>query len=89
MKNFALAMLASLASQAAAQNLFEQIVGGSSQETLDTGLSTAQGKVLLNHQVAKNNFGCLVEESLYEGAHVEKTIKAPLVPFHLDYTQQE
>ena len=36
----------------------------------------------------KNQFGCLVEEAVYTGEYVEKTIKAPLLPLHLDYAQQ-
>jgi hypothetical protein len=29
----------------------------------------------------------LVEEAVYANSYVEKTIKAPLIPFHMDYTQ--
>ena len=39
----------------------------------------------LSTKVSKNKFGCLVEESVFPYPHVEKTIKAPLVPFHMDY----
>lgn len=86
MKSFALATLG-LINTALAQNLFEQIVGGESNVVLETDSAVPQLD-LLSHQVTKNNFGCLVEEAVYAGSHVEKTIKAPLVPFHMDYAQQ-
>ena len=41
----------------------------------------------VNMNVTKNKFGCLVEESVFEENHVEKTISAPMVPFHMDYVQ--
>jgi len=31
----------------------------------------------------------LIEESVYANAYTEKLIKAPLVPLHMDYAQQE
>lgn len=43
----------------------------------------------MSNSVTKNKFGCLVEESVFSHPHVEKTITAPLVPFHMDYEQQE
>lgn len=43
----------------------------------------------ISTNVSKNKFGCLVEENVYSYPHTEKTIKAPLVPFHMDYAQQE
>lgn len=43
----------------------------------------------ISTNVSKNKFGCLVEENIYSYPHTEKTIKAPLVPFHMDYVQQE
>lgn len=39
--------------------------------------------------MSKNSFGCLVEESIYEHPYVHKKITAPMVPFHMDYSQQE
>lgn len=41
----------------------------------------------LSRQVRKNNFGMLVEEAVFANSYVEKTIKAPLIPFHMDYSQ--
>jgi len=43
----------------------------------------------LTTKVSKNKFGCLVDESIFPYPYVEKTIKAPLVPYHMDYVQQE
>ena len=48
-----------------------------------------QSSHLLRQSVQKNNFGCLVEESVYANSYAEKKIKAPLVPMHMDYAQQE
>ena len=39
--------------------------------------------------ISKNRFGCLVEETVYPYPHTQKTIKAPLIPFHMDYVQME
>ena len=43
----------------------------------------------LKQTVTKNKFGCLVEESVFAHPHTEKVITAPLVPYHMDYVQQE
>jgi len=43
----------------------------------------------LSQKVEKTGFGCLSEETIYSDSYREKIIKAPLVPFHIDYTQQE
>ena len=39
--------------------------------------------------MSKNRFGCYVEESVYLDQRVEKVVKAPLLPFEMDYVQQE
>ena len=82
MKSFALAV-AGLAGLAHAQNLFETIVGSS------TDLREETDAAPVSQSMSKNSFGCLVEESVFEDSYVEKVIKAPLMPFHLDYAQQE
>lgn len=43
----------------------------------------------MSHTIEKNGFGFFVEETVYPNSHREKVIRAPLVPFHMDYTQQE
>ena len=44
----------------------------------------------VSHNLTKNKFGCLVEEKVYKDEPlIEKTITAPLLPYHLDYAQQE
>jgi len=43
----------------------------------------------IKQSMAMNKFGCMVEENIFAHPHVEKVIKAPLLPFHLDYAQQE
>ena len=45
--------------------------------------------IALSTKVEKNKFGCLVEESVFPRSRIEKTITAPLTPFHMDYAQQE
>ena len=37
--------------------------------------------------MSKNRFGCHVEESVYLDQRVEKVVKAPLLPFEMDYVQ--
>mgnify|MGYP001001332028 CR=1 FL=1 len=78
MKSFAIGVLA-LAAVAQAQNFFEAIqADGNVVQVTDAPSPVSQS-------VMKNKFGCLVEESVYEHPYVEKTISAPLVPFHMDY----
>jgi len=79
--------------------MFDMILGGvesvsnqvsDAYTTLDgmaREASDSFGPITTN--VSKNKFGCLVEENIYSYPHTEKTIKAPLVPFHMDYAQQE
>ena len=43
----------------------------------------------IKQTVSMNKFGCMVEETIYAHPHVEKVIKAPLVPFHEDYALQD
>lgn len=84
MKSFTISALA-LVSVAHGQNLFESLVGHANNFAEQVSDSVAP----ISQKVSKNKFGCLVEESIYPHPHVEKTIKAPLVPFHMDYVQQE
>ena len=81
MKTFAAAALA-LVSMGQAQSLFEQIVGN------DTVTEVTDASPVSSN-VSKNKFGCLVEENIFDHPHVEKTITAPMTPFHADYVQQE
>ena len=43
----------------------------------------------LSERITKNQFGCIVEETVFANNYVEKVVKAPLLPLHLDYAQQE
>ena len=71
---------------ATAQNLFESLVGSNAILHEETD---ANESLLLSQNVQKNNYGCLIEESVYANAKTEKMIKAPLVPIHMDYAQME
>jgi len=84
MKSFATSALA-FAAAANGQSLFESIMS-SAESTLE---KISDAVAPLTHKLSKNKFGCLVEESIFEHPYVEKTIKAPLVPYHMDYAQQE
>ena len=85
MNRFSLATLG-LFKVASAQNLFESIIGAN-VDLLEETDSTEN--LLLSQSIQKNDFGCLIEESVYANAYTEKLIKAPLVPIHMDYAQQE
>ena len=71
---------------AQAQSLFDSILSNS---TGMPELISTDAAAPIDQSVTKNKFGCLVEESVFAESHVEKTITAPLVPFHMDYVQQE
>ena len=96
MKSFALATVA-FASAASAQNLFEQILGDDAiqyvqqvTDSVDSLLMDASDKIgPLSQTVSKNKFGCVVEQTIFAHPHTEKVITAPLVPYHMDYVQQE
>ena len=79
--SYAAAALAGVA--CAEQSLLESIVSfrNNVTEVSDAGLEAK----IAHQSVSKNKFGCVVEETVYEHPYVEKTIKAPLVPFHMDY----
>lgn len=81
MNHFSLATLG-LIKLASAQNLFESIVSSNTSVLEET--DSTEG-LLLSQSVQKNNFGCLIEESVYDNAYTEKLVKAPLVPIHMDY----
>ena len=80
MKNFTVAAVAVMTA-ADGQNLLEAILGDTAQQQ-DI---VTDGP--LRQSVSKNKFGCVVEESIFSHPHVEKVIKAPLLPYHLDYVQ--
>ena len=86
MKTFNLVAASALIAATQAQNLFESVIG-----TLNDAVDIVSDAtdVPLTQTVSKNKFGCIVEETIYSHPHTEKVIKAPLVPFHMDYTQQE
>ena len=103
MKSFTLAALA-LANAAQAQNLFASImsdvdsfiheVSDATKPIAEDLYKNISDKVTehvapLTTKVSKNKFGALVEESVFPFPYVEKTITAPLVPFNMDYAQQE
>ena len=97
MKSFAIAT-ALVASAATAQNmLFEGLFGEDAMnaiqevtDSIDEALLDYSDKVgPISQTVNKNKFGCLVEESIFAHPHTEKVITAPLVPYHMDYVQQE
>ena len=48
---------------------------------------TDAGEQPIKQTISRNKFGCMVEESVFAHPHVEKVIKAPLLPFHEDYVQ--
>ena len=97
MKSFAIGACA-LAGAAHGQNLFESILGNVSstvQEVADAAThkiieKSGIDKLLkpITQNVSKNKFGCLVEESIFNTPYIEKTITAPLVPYHMDHVQQ-
>ena len=39
----------------------------------------------IKQTVSMNKFGCMVEENVFAHPHVEKVIKAPLLPFEEDF----
>ena len=43
----------------------------------------------VNTSVEMNSFGCIVEEYASSNGPVEKIVKAPKIPSHMDYKQQE
>ena len=43
----------------------------------------------ISSNISKNQFGCIVEETVYADQYTEKVIRAPMLPLHLDYEQQE
>ena len=103
MKSFAATALA-LAGIAQGQNLLADsgIVGGGHKKyhsklfnRIDRAIHEVTDVVedlrdiATSTKVEKNGFGCLVEESVFPRKRVEKTITAPLTPFHMDYAQQE
>ena len=47
---------------------------------------TDAGEQPIKQTISRNKFGCMVEESIFDRPHVEKVIKAPLLPFDMDYT---
>ena len=59
------------------------------EDLVDRLVPEHEDVVDITTKVSKNPFGCLVEESIFPYPHVEKVIKAPLTPFHMDYSQQE
>ena len=85
MKSFVLAALGFVKIASAAQSFFEQIVGVNVNLDEETDVSSLP----LSHQFQKNGFGYLVEETVYSNSYREKKIKSPLIPFHMDFTQQE
>ena len=56
-------------------------------ETNSQNLFAEDDSQPLKQTLSKNGFGCMVEESVYSHPRVEKTIKAPLVPFSQDPAQ--
>ena len=82
MKSFVTSAFA-LASTAQAQNVLDLV------QTIVNPTETSDAQEPVSTSVSKNKFGCLVEETVFSHPHVEKTITAPLVPFHMDYEQQE
>lgn len=95
MKSFTAALTA-LAGTASAQNLFESLLYSADNfihEVTDTVqpmteefYSGVKDQISAHTtKVSKNRFGALVEESIFPYPYVEKKIKAPLVPYHMDY----
>ena len=84
MKSFSLALLG-LAKLASAQGMFELI----SDAAETPSLVTDSLELPLSHTVEKNGFGFFVEETVFPNQYREKLIRAPLLPFHLDYPTQE
>ncbi len=82
MKSFASVVALSFAQAALAQNLFEQIAGPNRVEAVS---DVKEMELPLSSKFHKNQFGCLGEESVFANNYTEKVIKAPLVPFHMDY----
>ena len=103
MKSFATAAmaLAGLAqSQNIFDSVFDDILAGSHKKDIKNILNYIDdvvhevsdivddvSDIATSTKMSKNDFGCLVEESVFPKGHVEKTITAPLTPFHADYTQ--
>ena len=84
MKSFVLAVF-NLIQIALTQSLFEQIIGQNANLQLETDVLTSP----LSQRVQKNGFGYLSEEKIYSDSYREKIIKAPQIPFQMDYAQQE
>ena len=84
MRSFALSMLG-LTHVATAQNLFESLIGADSKQY---EVTDAQND-FISSNVTTNGFGMIVEESTFANSVSSKVIKAPLLPFHMDYSQQE
>ena len=87
MKTFAAIAAMGFTQAVLAQNLLERIAGG---QNIHVETDAAKEVLLpLSTRMHKNQFGCFIEEAVFENQYVEKTITAPTVPFHLDYAQQE
>ena len=86
MKQFATIATLGLA-LANAQSIFELIVGEQNLQEVNDSFELL--RMPISQSSSQNNFGCMVDEAVFEGQYREKTITAPLVPFHLDYSQQE
>jgi hypothetical protein len=77
--------------------LFEKIFGDDASQYIQEVTDSVDAALLdysdkigpLSQTVSKNKFGCLVEETVFAHPHTEKVISAPLLPYHLDYVQQE
>ena len=80
MRSFATAALAAVVSLSNAANIFELHGTDSNSTTLESDASPA---------IYKNSFGHMVEETVLESGEKQKKVRAPLLPLHMDYTQQE
>ena len=86
MKQFALAVIG-ITGIVTAQNLFEPTNVAPIYEETDAQMMSES--VPLHTHVEMNSFGCIVEEYVPLDGPAKKTVKAPKIPTHMDYRQQE